>query len=543
MSNPAQTDLKFVTDGMLLREILSDKLLTKYSCIVLDEAHERTLRTDILFGMLKDIQRKPGPLKLIIMSATLDAERFSEYFGGAKILYIAGRQFPVKIYNTFKEQADYVDAALVTTFQIHLEQPMGDILVFLSGQDEIENLEKLIKDQNAQIEAVMNPSGHLLVCPIFAALPPAQQAKVFQPAPDRFTRKVILATNIAETSITIPGVRYVVDTGVHKMRDYKARAGIESLLVEPISKSSARQRTGRAGREAPGICYRLYTEDGFDSLIEDTIPEIKRCNLAMATLQLLAAGVTNIQAFDFMDPPSRTSLMRALEQLLSLGALSDSGRINELGLWMSEFPLEPPLAKVIYTSRELKCTAEVIDIISLLSVDTLFFSPPDKRDQSADIRRQFVSRDGDHLTFRNMLLAYLAANGDPQWCRDHFVNGRGMRHVMDVRKQLRQHCTRLGFDIDALTCGSNYDVVLQCFLSGYFGNTALLQPDGSYRTLIGSHTVAIHPSSVMHGRKVEAIMYDQVVFTSKLYVRGVSAVQASWIPKASPKYLSNLTNK
>ncbi|KAI7878861.1 P-loop containing nucleoside triphosphate hydrolase protein [Lichtheimia hyalospora FSU 10163] len=543
-----QTIIKYLTDGMLLREILSDELLLRYKFVVLDEAHERTLRTDMLFGMIKKIQRirhekaQAGEdveeLKIIIMSATLDAEKFSEFFNGAKILYVSGRLHPVDTLFTQEPQADYLDATLVTIFQIHTKSPPGDILVFLPGQDAIESLSSLVNEYSSQLRPRQQK---LMSCPLFAALPPSQQQKVFDPAPAN-TRKVILATNIAETSITIPGIKYVIDCGLAKMRGFNPKIGVESLLLHPISKSSAWQRTGRAGRERAGICYRLYTEDTFRELEDDTVPEIRRCNLAAAVLSLKASGIENVLEFDYMDRPSRASLVRALEELYALGAISDAGTLSELGRKMSEFPLDPTFSKVIIKSAEYKCSMEVIAIISLLSVDAIFFTPSDKREQATEARRKFLHVDGDHLTLLNVLKGYWEVKGDPEWCRENFINMRNMKIALDVRNQLIQFCERLGIP-PTTSCGTDTDQVLKCFLTGFFQNTALLQPDGSYKSVAGSQLVKIHPGSAMFTKRVEGIMYNELVFTTKHYVRGVSAIQSSWLPQAAPKYFNNVSNK
>ncbi|KAI9015269.1 P-loop containing nucleoside triphosphate hydrolase protein [Phycomyces nitens] len=539
-----ETVIKYLTDGMLLREVLSDELLLRYRVIVLDEAHERTLRTDMLFGMIKKIQKTRAEmhqrgedieeLKIVVMSATLDAEKFSEFFDGAKILYVSGRLYPVDTFFTDEPQSDFLDAALVTIFQIHVKNPPGDILVFLPGQDAIETLTTLVTEYASQLR---HNQQSLLCCPLFAALPPAQQQKVFDPAPPN-TRKVILSTNIAETSITIPGIKYVVDCGLAKLRGFNPKIGVESLLLHPVSKSSAWQRTGRAGREAAGVCYRLYTESAFRELEDDTVPEIRRCNLASAVLMLKASGIDNVLDFDYMDRPSRQSLIRALEELYALGAMDDKGNLSDLGKKMAGFPLDPTYSKVLIQSQEDGCTLEAIAIVSLLSVDSIFFMPSDKREESSEARRKFLHPDGDHLTLLNVLKAYWEVKGDMEWCKENFINVRNMKIALEVRDQLIRFCERLEINPSA-SCGTDTDAVLKCFLSGFFQNTALLQPDGSYRSVAGSQTVKIHPASSMFGKRVEGIMYNELVFTTKHYVRGVSAIQSAWLPLAAPKYFNN----
>lgn len=538
-----KTRLKYLTDGMLLRELLSDSLLESYSIVILDEAHERTLRTDILFGMLKGIQRRRsdpadqeasrlGPLKIVVMSATLDAEKFSAYFANAEVLYVAGRQFPVKQFHTPAPEDDYLDAALVTVLQIHREQPPGDILVFLSGQDEIESLEKLIEEAS---EGLPPGSAKLWPVPLYAQLPNAQQAKVFDPTP-RGTRKCVLATNIAETSVTIPGIRYVVDAGVAKVRAFDPRIGLESLTIQAVSKASARQRAGRAGREAPGACYRLFTEQGFASLPDTSIPEIRRVNLAGAVLQLKACGVDDIEKFEFMDPPGRPALLRALEGLFALGALGDGGKLTDLGKKMAAFPLDPPYAKVVIESVRFGCTKEALAIVAMLSVENIFHAPSDKREEVSEAMKKFASWEGDHLTLLNVAEGFEAEQADRGgWCRAHWINHRAMRQAIQVRDQLVQLCNEAGVDPN-VSCGNEREKVLKAVLSGFVQNVAFLLPDGSYRTVVNNQTVSIHPSSQLHGKKAPCIAYNELLYTNRQYMRTVSRIESAWLVEVAPDY-------
>eukprot|EP00210_Caulerpa_lentillifera_P007410 g7081.t1 len=352
-----RTIIKFLTDGMLLREAMSDPLLEKYSVIILDEAHERTLATDVLFGLIKEVVKSRPDLKLVVMSATLESEKFQDYFLDAPLMNIPGRLHPVEIFYTTTPEKDYLEAAVKHVVKIHTYEGPGDILLFLTGEEEIEEACKRITNELAHSEK--KKPGPVKVLPLYSTLPPKQQQRIFEPPPDKVPgagppRKIVVSTNIAETSLTIDGIVYVIDPGFAKQKLYNPRARVESLLVSPISKASALQRAGRAGRTQPGKCYRLYTEQSFkDDLQDQTHPEILRSNLGSVVLQLKKLGIDDLVHFDFMDPPAPETLMRALELLNYLGAIDDDGNLTKVGNVMSEFPLDPQLAKMVVASAAL----------------------------------------------------------------------------------------------------------------------------------------------------------------------------------------------
>ena len=536
-STSPSTRIKYLTEGMLLQEMLRDPWLRQYSAVIVDEVHERGADVDLVMGFLRNIVsgKREGrggiPLKVVVMSATADMKSFLNFFeagiapgksnkhvpinckshldetsiitnsderqsewsstfspsNGQSLLtpngikgygnsiyseqlsketvkpsdtkdnvesnesesyastyiasgesnyvstcYIEGRQYPVSIVYSSEPVQDYVDAALRTIFQIHYKEPLpGDILVFLTGQETVESLEKLVEEYALGLGAEV---PKLLALPLFAALPRALQERVFQPAPPK-TRKVILATNIAETSVTVAGVRFVIDCGKSKLKQFRSRLGLDSLLVKPVSKSAAIQRKGRAGREASGKCYRLYTEQDYLALPKSNTPEILRCDLSQAILMMKARGIDDIIRFPFLDRPPREALEKALTQLLQLGALKDNGSINETGLRIAELPLTASLGRVLLAAAEpeMDCLLEAVDIISCLSVENVFLNltTEESKEDAETARRALIRREGDHLTLLMTVQAYASEHSDRKtWATKHFVSHRAMQAVM-----------------------------------------------------------------------------------------------------------------
>lgn len=460
-----KTVLKYMTDGMVLREMLSDPKLESYSVLMVDEAHERTLSTDILLGIFKDLVRLRSDLKLLISSATLDAEKFSAYFNFAPILRVPGRRYPVEIHYTKAPESNYIDAAVVTTLEIHATQASGDILVFLTGQEEIETVEEILKER---IRKLGTKIGELIVCPVYANLPTELQAKIFVPTPDG-ARKVVLATNIAETSLTIDGIKYVVDSGYSKMKWYNPKTGMESLLVYPISKASAMQRAGRSGRAGPGKYFRLYTINSYQEDMEDnTVPEIQRTNLANVILILKNLGIDDLLNFDFLDSPPQELLRKALELLYALGALNQVGELTKVGRQMAEFPLDPMLSKMIVASDKFKCSNEIITIAALLSVgNSVFYRPKNKKFLADNARMNFYQGDaGDHIALLNVYNSWKEKDYSKQWCYDNFIQFRSMKHARDIRDQLTCLVERVGIELTSSLC--NLEAMKKAIISGFF---------------------------------------------------------------------------
>ncbi|XP_027905152.1 pre-mRNA-splicing factor ATP-dependent RNA helicase DEAH1 isoform X1 [Vigna unguiculata] len=528
-----KTILKYMTDGMLLREFLGEPDLASYSVVMVDEAHERTLSTDILFGLVKDIARFRPDLKLLISSATLDAEKFSDYFDSAPIFRIPGRRYPVEINYTKAPEADYLDAAIVTSLQIHVTQPPGDILVFLTGQEEIETAEEILKHRTRGLGTKI---AELIICPIYANLPTELQAKIFEPTPEG-ARKVVLATNIAETSLTIDGIKYVIDPGFCKMKSYNPRTGMESLLVTPISKASANQRAGRSGRTGPGKCFRLYTAYNFhNDLEENTVPEIQRTNLANVVLTLKSLGIHDLLNFDFMDPPPAEALLKALELLFALSALNKLGELTKVGRRMAEFPLDPMLSKMIVASENFKCSDDIISIAAMLSVgNSIFYRPKDKQVHADNARMNFHTGNvGDHIALLKVYNSWKETNYSTQWCYENYIQVRSMKRARDIRDQLAGLLERV--EIELISNESDLDAIKKSITSGFFPHSARLQKNGSYRTIKHPQTVHIHPSAGLAEVLPRWVIYHELVLTTKEYMRQVTELKPEWLVEIAPHY-------
>ena len=535
-----KTKVKYMTDGMLLREFLGEPDLKSYSVMMIDEAHERTLHTDVLFGLVKDIARFRPEIKLLISSATLDAEKFSEYFDFAPIFRIPGRRYPVDILYTKQPEADYMDAIVVSVLQIHAQEPKGDILVFCTGQEEIEALQETLNTRVKQSQSIENENSKrladLVVCPIYASLPTDLQQKIFEPAPEN-GRKCVLATNIAETSLTIDGIKYVIDPGFCKQKSYNPRSGMESLVITPTSQASSMQRAGRAGRTSAGKCYRLYTAWSFQNELDpNTVPEIQRTNLGNVVLMLKSLGINDLMHFDFMDPPPAETLLRALEQLYALGALNDRGELTKLGRRMAEFPLDPMLSKTLIASDKYKCVDEVATVCAMLSCgNTIFFRPKDKQVLADHAHKAFHVGDvGDHLALMNVFNSWQESDYSTQWCFENFVQHRSMKQARDIREQLVKMLERV--EIELASDRNAVDNIKKCITSGYFYHCAKLQRNGSYRTVKNPQTVAIHPSSGLAKELPKWVVYFELVFTSKEYMRQVIEIEPRWLIEIAPHY-------
>ncbi|KAK9245572.1 P-loop containing nucleoside triphosphate hydrolase protein [Lipomyces tetrasporus] len=530
----SETVIKYMTDGVLLRESLQESDLDKYSCIIMDEAHERALNTDVLMGLFKKILARRRDLKLIVTSATMNADRFSKFYGNAPQFTIPGRTFPVDVLFSKSPCEDYVDAAVKQILTIHLQQGPGDILVFMTGQEDIETTCEVTAQRLAQLD----DPPKLDILPIYSQMPADLQARIFDKA-EKDTRKVIVATNIAETSLTVDGIKFVVDTGYSKLKVYNPRMGMDTLQITPISQANANQRSGRAGRTGPGIAYRLYTESAFrNEFYIQNIPEIQRTNLSNTLLLLKSLGVKDLMEFDFMDPPPADTMTSSLYDLWALGALDNTGQLTALGAKMASFPMEPSLSKLLIMSEQYECSEEMLTIVSMLSVPNVFYRPKERQEESDAAREKFFVPESDHLTLLHVYHQWKSNGYSDSWCMRHFLHPKSLRRAREIRQQLLDIVTFQKMSI--VSCGMDWDIVRKCVCSGYFHQAAKVKGLGEYVNLRTSVTIQLHPTSALYGLGYlpDYVVYHELILTSKEFMSTVTAVDPHWLAELGGVFYS-----
>ena len=593
MSN--KTKIKFVTDGMLVRECILDKNLSKYKYIILDEIHERSVNSDILMMICKDliINKKRKDLKLIIMSATLNPKKYMEYFNTNTLLKVEGRKFPVRVYNISDEEnnnkslvkddyydliSKYIDRCLNCILQIILseeeENKYGNILVFLPGQEDIEDLQELLLNKKEEIKAEFPEKKiEFKILPLFGSLPSNQQMKIFLPLKNKYgknIRKIILSTNIAETSLTIKNIKFIIDSGFYKMRKFYPKLNIDTLTITPISKNSALQRAGRTGREAPGDCYRLYTQNEYNNFIENSEPEIQRINLRNISLQLFSIGYSNFNNIDFIDKPPIENFNNAYEDLIALGALEneENHKITDLGKKMSILPMDPIYSIILINSLSNEYNEVFEDIVSIISVlqsDNIFYTPNNKKEIIEKIREKYIDWSSDHLTLRNIFKEYKNSNNKEQFCKENYLNDKALAKSMEIFKQLIKYLKKMKIDeykkdeekemndkieqIDKYLDGiknlgidnneNKNKLILNCLLTGYFNNIAKYSNDNFFNTVKGNQLCKIHPTSVLIkrpklGKQFGYLIFKEMIITSKKHLKCCTLITT----QLAEKYIS-----
>ena len=529
------TQIKYMTDGVLLREIMRDPELNKYSAIIMDEAHERSLNTDVLFGILKKCVGGRRDLKLIVTSATMDSDTFCNFFGNCPLFKIPGRTFPVDEFYQETNVSDYVNLAVQQAVKIHVSSGPGDILIFMTGQEEIEVAASQI--QQKLLENFAEHAKTMMVLPIYSLLPSELQAKIFNKAPPG-VRKCIIATNIAETSLTVDGIFYVIDTGFCKLKMFNPKTGMDCLQVFPESQAAAKQRSGRAGRTGPGKCFRLYTQYQYQNeMLAMTVPEIQRTSLSSVILLLKSLGVKDLLSFPFMSPPPQDNMTNSMYHLWMLGALNDKGDLTATGHEMNDFPVDPAMAKCLLVSLEkLGCSEEMLTVVSCLSSQANIFLRPKQQEDLADqMREKFIVAESDHLTLLNAYQMFKMNGRSQAWCAEHFMNFKALKRVEEVRVQLREILVKKRKTLESC---DDWDAVRRALCAGYFPKCSKRRGVQDYITMLTGVPCCVHPSSALFngGTMPDYVVYHELVFTQREYMNTVSVVDGRWVAETAPKF-------
>nr|XP_061828730.1 probable ATP-dependent RNA helicase DHX40 [Nerophis lumbriciformis] len=558
------TEVKYMTDGCLLREVLADPGLAQYGVVVLDEVHERSLNTDILLGLLKKVFSDPAeamrgrsfPLKVVVMSATLETEKLSAFLGGCPVFTIPGRTFPVTC--TFGnavgpknlDSMGYVKEVVSLALDVHTSEMAGDILVFLTGQLEIERACDLLFEKAESIDYRYDVKDKtmegLLILPLYGSMPTDQQRQIFQPPPPGI-RKCVVATNIAATSLTIDGIKYIIDSGFVKQLNHNSRVGMDILEVVPISQSEAQQRAGRAGRTSAGRCFRIYTKEFWEECMpEYTIPEIQRTSLTAVILTLKCLGVHDVIRFPYLDPPEERFILEALKQLYQFDAIDRRGRVTRLGQLMVEFPLHPGLTRALLKAASLGCQDLLLPVAAMLSVENIFIRPghPEKQKETDQCHRALAAESGGMNDFATLLCVFQRCQSSERpsvWCKDNWIHWRALKSAFSVETQLRDILLRLqkrrDFPVEKFD-GNKNELFRRCLCTGYFTNVARRSVGKVFCTMDGHGSmVHIHPSSSLFEQEMELdwILFHDVLVTSRVYVRTVCPIRYEWVKELLPK--------
>ena len=571
--------VKLMTDGILLAETQTDRYLAAYDTIIIDEAHERSLNIDFLLGYLKQLLPRRPDLKVIITSATIDAERFSQHFNGAPVLEVSGRTYPVEILYRPLTSKDEDDAeveltdAIVDAADELARHGEGDILVFLPGEREIREAAEALR------KSTLRRNDEIL--PLFARLPHAEQHKIFHPSGVK--RRIVLATNVAETSLTVPGIKYVIDTGLARVKRYSARAKVEQLHVEKISQAAARQRSGRCGRVSAGVCIRLFSEEDFNSRTEFTDPEIVRSNLAAVILRMAALKLGDVAAFPFLEMPDSRYINDGFQVLLELGAVNEHNGLTKLGEQMARLPIDPKIARILLAAKKHDCMAEILVIASALSIQDPRERPLEARDAAAKAHERFTDKQSDFLAYLNIWDSFqrerdkgLSNKQLVQWCRQYFLSHLRMREWRELHHQLAQTAIEMGLttkeaafrrppEVKQLTSSENagdqdlsaklkqkqldkkqhrvqirsakeagYEQIHRALLTGLIANIGMKSPDSNDYTGARGSRFHLFPASALFKAKPKWVMAAELVETTKLYARDVAAIQPEWIEQEAP---------